>query len=160
MDGEFLTQSPTDNQNPNVEGSEGVFRPNSPFPYTEAFYQQFPYYLSIGMTAEQYWDDDATLAYYYRKAEELRKERRNEEFWLQGMYVYDAISRLTPVLHAFAKKGTKPQPYVEEAYPINKKKADDVKERKERAKAERGRRYMEGLMAQNNKRFKKDADNE
>ena len=92
-----------------------MFRPNSPFPYTEAFYQQFPYYLSIGMTAEQYWDDDATLAYYYRKAEELRKERRNEEFWLQGMYVYDAISRLTPVLHAFAKKGTKPQPYVEEA---------------------------------------------
>ena len=151
MDGEFLTQSPTDNKNPNVEGSEGVFRPNSPFPYTEAFYQQFPYYLSIGMTAEQYWDDDATLAYYYRKAEELR---------IRGMYVYDAISRLTPVLHAFAKKGTKPQPYVEEAYPINKKKADDAKERKERAKAERGRRYMEGLMAQNNKRFKKDADNE
>ena len=160
MDGEFLTQSPKDNQNPNVEGSEGGFRPNSPFPYTEAFYQQFPYYLSIGMTAEQYWDDDATLAYYYRKAEELRKERRNEEFWLQGTYVYDAISRLIPVLHAFAKKGTKPQPYVEEAYPINKKKADDAKERKERAKAERGRRYMEGLMAQNNKRFKKDADNE
>ena len=46
------------------------------------------------------------------------------------------------------------------SYPINKKKADDAKERKERAKAERGRRYMEGLMAQNNKRFKKDADNE
>ena len=110
------------------------------------------------MTEEQYWDKDATLVIYYRQAEELRKERTNEEFWLQGLYVYDAISRLVPVLHAFAKKGTKPQPYVEEPYPINKKKVEDAQAKKEKAKAEKGKAYMEGLMAQYNKRFK-DAEN-
>lgn len=157
MDGEFLTQSPKGNLSTNAEGSEGVIRPNSPYPYTEAFYQQFPYYLSIGMTAEQYWDDDATLAYYYRKAEEIRKERVNQEMWLQGMYIYDAISRLTPVLHAFAKKGTKPQPYVEEPYAVSKKTAMDAEERKAKAKSEKGRRFMEAIMAQNNKRFEKNA---
>ena len=35
--------------------------------------------------------------------------------WLQGMYIYDAISRLSPILRAFAKKGPKAQPYVEDA---------------------------------------------
>lgn len=34
--------------------------------------------------------------------------------WLQGMYIYDAISRLSPILRAFAKKGTKAQPYADE----------------------------------------------
>ncbi len=112
------------------------------------------------MTEEQYWDSDPTLVYYYREAEEIRKERRNQEMWLQGMYVYDAISRLTPVLHAFAKKGTKPQPYVEEAYAINKKTAEQAEERKARAKSQKGVRYMEALMAQNNKRFHKEDNKE
>lgn len=105
------------------------------------------------MTEEQYWDKDCTLTKYYRKAEEIRKERINQEAWLQGMYVYDAIIRIAPVLHAFAKKGTKPQPYVEEAYPINKKSVEDAKLKKEKEKAQKGVRYMQAYMVANNKRF-------
>lgn len=89
------------------EGSERENRFASPFPYTEIFYKKFPYYLSIGMTEEQYWDRDSTLVKYYREAEELRQEKFNQEAWLQGMYVYDALARIAPILHAFAKKGTK-----------------------------------------------------
>lgn len=88
----------------------------------------------------------------YREAEELRRERVNQEAWLQGMYVYDAISRLSPILRAFAKKGTKPQPYLEEAYAINKKTVREAKEKKERANAEKGLRYMQAYMAQANKK--------
>lgn len=73
--------------------------------------------------------------------------------WLQGMYIYDAISRLSPILRAFAKKGTKAKPYVEEAYPINKKTVKDAQERKEKANSEKGVRYMQAYMVQNNKRF-------
>jgi hypothetical protein len=105
------------------------------------------------MTEEQYWDGDCLLTKYYREAEELRKERVNQEMWLQGMYFYDAISRLSPILRAFAKKGTKAKPYVEEAYPINKKTVKDVQERKEKANSEKGVRYMQAYMVQNNKRF-------
>lgn len=93
------------------KGSERENR-SAPPSYSEIFLAKFPYYLSIGMTEEQYWDRDSTLVKSYRKAEELRKERVNQEMWLQGMYIYDAISRLSPILRAFAKKGTKAQPYV------------------------------------------------
>lgn len=105
------------------------------------------------MTEEQYWEGDSVLPKYYRQAEELRKERVNQEAWLQGMYVYDAIARISPILHAFAKKGTKAQPYVEQAYPISKRSAQEAKENEEKAKAQKGIRFMEAYMVQNNKRF-------
>ena len=125
----------------------------SPRPYTDIFNQKFPYYLSIGMTEEQYWDRDCCLVTFYREAEELRKERFNQEAWLQGMYIYDALARVSPILHAFAKKGTKAQPYVEEAYPISKKTMEDAKTKKEKAKSQKGMRYMQAYMVANNKRF-------
>lgn len=130
-------------------------RENRPSPpsYSEIFLTKFPYYLSIGMTEEQYWDRDSTLVKSYRKAEELRKERVNQEMWLQGMYIYDAISRLSPILRAFAKKGTKAQPYTEEPYPISKKTVEEAKLKKEKAKSEKGLRYMQAHMIQANKQL-------
>ena len=148
----MVSDSLSDSESVN-EGSERDNR-SAPLPsYTEVFYSKFPYYLSIGMTEEQYWDRDCCLAKYYREAEELRKERVNQEAWLQGMYVYDAISRISPILRAFAKKGTKAQPYVDEPYPINKKTIDTAKLKKEKAKSAKGLQYMQAYMAQNNKRF-------
>lgn len=135
------------------EGSERGNRFASPFPYTDIFEKKFPYYLSIGMTEEQYWDRDCCLVKFYREAEEIRRERVNQELWLQGMYFYDALARVSPILHAFAKKGTKAQPYVEEAYPINKKKMEDAQLKKEKAKSQKGVRYIQAYMVANNKRF-------
>lgn len=135
------------------EGSERGNRFASPFPYTDIFEKKFSYYLSIGMTEEQYWDRDCCLVKFYREAEEIRRERVNQELWLQGMYFYDALARVSPILHAFAKKGTKAQPYVEEAYPINKKKMEDAQLKKEKAKSQKGVRYMQAYMVANNKRF-------
>ena len=122
--------------------------------YSEAFYKHFPYYLSIGMTEEQYWDRDCLLAKYYREAEQFRQERVNQNLWLQGMYIYDAISRIAPILHAFAKKGTKAKPYVEEPYPINKRTEEQARVEKEKANSEKGLRYMQKFMAQSEKHFK------
>lgn len=108
------------------------------------------------MTDKQYWDEDCTLVKYYRKAEELRNERYNRQAWLQGMYVYDAIIRIAPILQPFAKKGTKAEPYVEEAYPIGKKAMDSAKIKKEKETEQHGLRYMQSLMAQNNKHYQKE----
>ena len=121
--------------------------------YTEQFYEMFPYYLSIGMTPEQYWDGDCTLVKYYRKAEELRNEKRNQELWLQGMYIYEAICDVSPILHAFAKKGAKPHPYPSKPYAISEKQIRLEREEKERKIAEKGKRFMEALMQSTNKRF-------
>ena len=121
--------------------------------YTIIFYEVFPYYLSIGMTPEQYWDGDPTLPVYYRKADELRRKRDNEHMWLQGMYIYEALCDVSPVLNAFAKKGTKPAPYPSHPYSITAKERVEEKRLKEKRDAEKARRYMESMMAKTNKRF-------
>ena len=54
--------------------------------------RSFPFYLSIGMTYEQFWENDPSLAKYYREADKLRNERKNTDAWIQGMYIYDAVS--------------------------------------------------------------------
>lgn len=121
--------------------------------YTQRFYEAFPYYLAIGMTPEQYWDGDPELAKYYRKAEEIRNEKRNQELWLQGMYIYEALCDASPIFHAFAKKGTKPRPYSTSPYALTVKEQKKEKEAKEKAVSSKGKRYMEALMASTNKKF-------
>ena len=126
----------------------------SPFlTYTEQFYEVFPYYLSIGMTYDQFWNDDASLVIYYRKANELAIERKNQELWLQGMYIYEALCDVAPILHSMAKKGTKAQPYPEQPYTITEAQRKREKEEQERRVAEKGKMFMEMLMRQNNKQF-------
>ena len=121
--------------------------------YTATFYDQFPYYLSIGMSFDQYWEGDPSLVKYYRKADELRRKRRNEELWLQGMYIYEALCDVSPVLNAFAKRGTKPRPYSDHPYALTVKERDDERVLVEKREREKARRYMEARMAEINKRF-------
>lgn len=64
--------------------------------FSEIFDEQFPFYLSIGMSSAEYWEGDPSLPRYFRKAFKMRQERENEQAWLHGLYVYDAtISALT-----------------------------------------------------------------
>ncbi len=110
MGGEFLDSSP---QLPS---------------YTDQFNEHFPYYLSIGMSYDQYWNMDCTLVKHYRKAHELKRNYKNQELWLQGLYIYDALCAVSPVLRAFAKPNTKPIPYPEKPYPLTR---DEIKSNKE-----------------------------
>ena len=147
MDSELVSSS--------LSATEESGQASSPssFTYTDKFYEVFPYYLAIGMTPEQYWDGDCTLTKYYRKAEELRNEKRNQELWLQGMYVYEAICDVAPILHAFAKKGTKPTPYASKPYPLTREQVQNEEEEKQRKVAEKGKRFMEAMAASINKKF-------
>ena len=147
MDSELVSSS--------LSATEGSGREGSlpSFTYTEKFYELFPYYLAIGMSPEQYWDSDSTLVKYYRKAEQLKNEKRNQELWLQGMYIYEALCDVAPILHAFAKKGTKPTPYAEKPYPLDEKQVRKNEEEKQRKIAEKGKRFMEAMAASINKKF-------
>jgi len=104
--------------------------------YTEQFYSHLPFYLSIGMTYEQYWNEDCCLVKYYREAFKLQRERDNERLWLQGMYIYEALCDVSPVLRAFAKKGTKPIEYSTQPYAITKEEIERRRIEKEKAKYE------------------------
>ncbi len=147
MDSELVSSSLSITEEGGRQGSPSIFT------YTEKFYELFPYYLSIGMTYEQYWEGDCALVKYYRQAEEMRNEKRNQELWLQGMYVYEAICDASPVLHAFAKKGTKPIPYSAKPYPLNEKQSKREEEEKQRKLAEKGKRFMEAKAMSINKKF-------
>lgn len=117
-----------------------------PVSYFEIFQQQFPYYLSIGMTYDQYWNEDCLLVKYYRQADEIRNRRKNQDLWLQGLYIYEALCDVAPILHAFAKCGTKPIAYTTEPYPLTEKDIAEKKEREEKRKFEQ-MQVMMGAMA-------------
>lgn len=66
------------------------------------------------------------------------------------MYFYEALCDVSPVLQAFAKKGTKPTPYSSEPYAINKKQVKAKKERQERLKYEKTKAKMAAWAAKTN----------
>lgn len=105
------------------------------------------------MTPDQYWDGDPLLAKYYRKADELKRQRKNQELWLQGMYIYEALCDVAPILQAFAKRGTKPAPYSDHPYSLTVKEREEEKKLQEKRERDKARRYMEAQMAKLNKRF-------
>lgn len=84
----------------------------------------------MGMTYEQFWLDDPALARAYRKADEIRRRRTNEELWLGGIYVAEALS--ATVGNMFTK-GQKYQ-YPAEPKPITR---DEIEERKAREQRQR-----------------------
>lgn len=59
---------------------------------TEWFIEFEPYYLTIGMTHDQYWNDDPWLVWTYRDAHKKRLDMRSQEMWLQGLYNFHAFS--------------------------------------------------------------------
>ncbi len=131
MGSELLTQLPN-------EGDGASTVPH--FSYTDVFDEHFPYYLAIGMTAEQYWHGDPTLCRAYRKADRIRQERMNYEKWLQGAYIYDAICQASPLLNAFSKRG-KPFPYAKKPYEFDKpvEKKSRVEVEKEQAEIQKNK---------------------
>ncbi len=100
------------------------------------------------MTAEQFWRGDCDLCPAYRKAEELRISRVNREAWLSGAYIYDALCRVSPVLHAFAPNGTTPEPYPERPFPVTEA---EVRERQEEAMRLRAAEFAAYAEAYNRK---------
>lgn len=124
--------------------------------YTDIFYQYFPFYLSIGMSADEYWNQDCCLTQYYRSAHEIRQTRKNEELWLQGLYIYEALCDASPLLHAFAKRGTRPAPYPTEPYPRNQKETAAREERDRRLRYEKKRADFLAMAARAKQKKKKD----
>jgi hypothetical protein len=88
----------------------------------EIFNDFFPFYLSIGMTYDQFWNDDPLLVKSYLKANEYKSRRRNEEMWLQGVYFGYAIASIMD-------KNSK---YPDVPLPLTKKEQLEQEEHKKR----------------------------
>ena len=114
------------------------------------FEEAFPIYLSMGMTSEQFWEQDCLLVRAYRKAFKIRQERENYLAWLNGMYIYEAICDVSPILHAFAKSGTRPRPYPDKPYEFQSEKP---KKETNAEKQNRTADYLNELASRFNRSF-------
>lgn len=101
--------------------------------------------MSIGMTYDQFWYGDVRAFKSYVDADMERQKRRNEEFWLQGLYVYDAIS--SAIQNAFSKPGSHPKRYAEKPYPIFEKSEEEKQAEKE-AQEEKEKAFALAYMMQ------------
>lgn len=114
---------------------------------TETFKEMCPIYMSYGMTYNDFWYGDVYKTIYYRKAHKLKIKEQDENNWLMGMYVYDAIGKLAPILHPFSKKGAKPLPYAEQPF-LYEKLSEDIKTEEQKQEEEQQRIENERLKAQ------------
>lgn len=85
------------------------------------------------------------MAAIFREADKRRMERINAESHLMGLYVYEALCDVSPVLHAFAKKGTKPKPFRTEPYALSGEK-EEKSEQQEEAERLRAEIYMKQMV--------------
>lgn len=75
----------------------------------------FPYYLFLGCSYKEFWEDSPYIARAYLDAEEYRRERVNYELWLQGLYFHNAVGSALAMAF-WDKKHQKPEGYLK--YPI------------------------------------------
>lgn len=78
------------------------------------------------MSYEQFWYDEPRLVVAYIKAHKYHIQQKNEELWLQGLYVYNAFG--TVMANAFKDKGKTPAKYLEKPIDIFPKQAEEVTE--------------------------------
>ena len=104
------------------------------------------------MSYEQYWDGDVQIAKYYRRAYEQKRERINEQLWLQGLYIYDALLRVAPAFHPMSK--AEPEKYMHEPLPITETALKQRKVKEAKAKQESIREKAEAFASNFNKTIK------
>lgn len=116
---------------------------------TKQFEEICPYFISIGMTYEQFWYEDVSITKYYQKAFEIKEKREAKKekwtIWEQGLYIYEALCNVSPILRAFSK-AKKPLPYTSKPYNIDK--IDEIGNEEVRVKKEKEKRNLDVERAQ------------
>lgn len=130
---------------------------------SERFEKLCPIFMNIGMTYKEFWEEDPTMAKDYLKAFDMKQKReiRNKEWeiWKQGMYVYEALIDVSPILHAFSK-AKKPLPYPEKPYGLEDNDNEEEKSEQEKEQEKENERLKATVFFNNwaratRKHFKK-----
>lgn len=132
-------------------GCELLSTPTQAKTDTEVFEEQFPFYLAIGMSPAEYWTGDSTLVRYYRRAYEIKQETENNNAWLYGLYVYDAVS--TVLSNAFKVKGASMKHYAKQPYDFkNRVKSEAEKAHEVEVEQHKAAAWMESFVRVNQKK--------
>ena len=116
------------------------------------------------MTYEQFWYEDVCMTKMYQKAFKIKEKREAIKtkwtIWEQGLYIYEALCDVSPILRAFSK-ASKPLQYSKEPYEINKYyeeenkfKQEERKKEEQKAETIKAQIYFENWAKAAQKRFK------
>lgn len=86
---------------------------------------------------------------HYRDAELIKLQRMEQQVWLQGVYIYEALIKVSPILHAFSKKGAKPEPYSIKPHGIFKRKTKEEKQLEKKLELEKVKVFFENWVTAN-----------
>lgn len=101
-------------------------------PFGDLCDEMCPYYMSLGVSYDEFWNGDYCRLKYYVKAHEYELENINTKLWLQGMYDFKAFEA---VMNAFSYgmnggKGKRPKGYLEYPHPFTEREKAAEKRRK------------------------------
>lgn len=97
--------------------------------FTESFKKYCPIFMSYGMTYDEFWYDDVCKTSYYLKSYKEKLKQKDMELWEQGMYIYELLLEVAPILRPFSK--AEPLPYTEKPHLILAEEEKRNKENKE-----------------------------
>lgn len=73
---------------------------------TDWFYDLLPMAITYGMSVKEFWEEDPNLFWAYRfsyiEKIKFENEDKNQTAWLQGAYIYEAVS--IALANAFSKQ--------------------------------------------------------
>ena len=103
------------------------------------------------MSYAEYWEGDVKLAQYYRKAYRIKQDEINNNAWLQGMYIYDAVSTaLHNALRGMGKTKPPARDYAKQPYEFrNKVKTEAEKAKEIEIEQEKAAAWMENFVRMN-----------
>ena len=73
--------------------------------------------MAMGMTYYDYWDGEAGMCKAFREAYRMERQKANEDAWLNGYYVYNALISASPLFRDLLKDH-KPEKYLEKPIPF------------------------------------------
>ena len=100
------------------------------------------------MSFAEYWEGDPKLTQYYRKAYSIKQDEINNNAWLQGMYIYDAVSTaLHNALRGMGKNKPPAKDYAKQPYEFkNKAKTEAEKAKEVEIEQEKAAAWMENFV--------------
>ena len=130
-----------------------------PRSYGDIFDEMLPHYMVMGMTPEEYWDGESELKVAYRKAYRIRNEneRRMADwgYWLQGLYIRDALQAVPLLVAGLNTKGVDIPQYPEQPKleTAEKEKQKEVRKKSEEDQMKLAMAMFQARIAQFNKNF-------
>ena len=134
----------------------------SPTPFGDILDEQFPHYLLMGMTPEQYWDGEYGLKIAYREAYSMRIENEHRmadrNNWYMGQYIIAAIQAVPLIVPGVnMKKGASLPEYPNRPFfeRFDEQKKAEVRKQNEEDQSKLAMAMFQSLTAKFNKNIEK-----